>query len=410
VKNTSRMAIAVAAVSIAFASVLGTGAANAAPSPTPKPSAKPTVKPTPKPIPKKPFRVGWSNMNEGSVPYPGMTDGFQAAVQYVNKTGGINGRILEIATTCYVGSSPESNQKCGNQFANDKTLNMGLFGIGLFAAPFWESLRASGLPMMDVIPTTPADFNAANTVEYQSGAAGASYAYADIAKKMGAKSLVLLFPDTASGRSTADGVDRYLAPGITLTKTFVPATYTDALPYLIQSGASRADAIGIGLSSTCLPMVKAMKQIGIPSSKLITSAACASSTSINSDPSLWQGAKTSGYIEEAAMGKGVSKDLDIFLDNYPKYAGMSQANGIPATAANGWAAVLGLQAALKGKSDVVLNSRPALIAALKAFKGPLPMGPATEKCGGYPEFGPALCTIEGVYSQVQGTKLIPYNA
>ena len=411
------MAVAIGAVAIAVGAALGGGAANAAPSPTPKPTAKPTAKPSKKPTPRptakptvrKPFRVGWTNQNQGASPFPGMTDGFQAAVQYINKNGGINGRKIEIVNPCYTDGTPQLAQQCGNQFANDSSLNMVMQGLSNVAGPLIDALKPSGLPILIVNETSPADFAATNAVSYTGGTATPGTSIAAVAKKEGAKSVTLMTSDSAGARLIQDDAQRLLPSSIALTKVFVTLPYTDALPLILQSKAATVDLLYNGLSTNCLPFLKAQKQLGIPSSKTMTSSSCASAQLIAQDPSLFQGAKVQIASEDALQGKGASPDLDLFIDNYPKYAAMSQAGGAPAYANLAWAAVMSLRNALKGKPDSVLDNRASLFQALHAFKGPSVMGPDTLNCGGYPQWGPSACTEEGVIVQVQGTKYVRYR-
>ena len=86
-----------------------------------------------------------------------------------------------------------------------------------------------------------------------------------------------------------------------------------------------------------------------------------------------------------------------------------QANGAPAFANTGWAAVFALRNALKGKADSVIDNKASLLTAMRAFKGPVPLGADTLNCGGYPQWGPAVCTTEGVIAQVQGGKFVKYS-
>ena len=273
-KHTYRLAAVIGAVAIAVGVALGGGAANAAPSPTPKPSAKPSAKPTakpskkptPKPTVRKPFRVGWTNQNAGASPAPGMTDGFQAAVQYINKNGGINGRVIEIVP-CYTDQTPQTAQTCGNQFANDSSLNLVMLGLNNVAGPLFDALKPSGTPVLIAVPSTPVDFNAPNAVAYNGGGAVVAGSAVAIAKKEGAKTVAVIAADSASGHQLSDAIAKQMPSNVTLTRVFVTLPYTDPLPILLQAKAASADLIVNSLGVVCLPLLKAMKQLGIPASR-----------------------------------------------------------------------------------------------------------------------------------------------
>ena len=426
-KHTHRMAVAIGVATIAVGAALGGGAANAAPSPTASPThtatwcrhhpgkcptPKPTVKPTPKPTTptvRKPFRVGWTNQNQGPSPFPGMTDGFQAAVQYINKNGGINGRLIEIVP-CYTDQTPQMNQQCGNQFANDPSLNLVMLGENGSAGALFDALKPSALPILISLPSSAPDFTSTNAVSYAGGSSIVGPSIAAVAKKEGAKTVSMVGSDSAAARVGIDSAGtELLKQGIVLNKVVITLPYTDPLPLILQAKASSVDLIANALGTNCLPFLKAQKQLGIPSSKTVTSSNCASAPLIAQDPSLYQGAKVYLFSDDALMGKGVSPDLDLFIDNYPKYAAMSQTGGAPAFAASGWATVFSLRNALKGKPDSVLDNKASLLTALRAFKGPAVMGADVLNCGGYPEWGPALCTDQGVFAQVQGEKYVKYR-
>ena len=83
-----------------------------------------------------------------------------------------------------------------------------------------------------------------------------------------------------------------LKQGIALNQVYVALPYTDALPLILQTKAAAVDLVANQLSSSRLPFLKAMKQLGIPSSKTFTSSSCGSAALIGQDPSLFQGAKS----------------------------------------------------------------------------------------------------------------------
>jgi ABC-type branched-subunit amino acid transport system substrate-binding protein len=354
-----------------------------------------------------PFKIGFANQDEGAVSFPGATDGFKAAVEYFNTQNGINGHPIEVVE-CPVDPSPEANQACGNEFANDASLQMVTVGLSQGAGPLYEALTPSGLPTYTVIPLTPADFNAPRGVAYQAGVPGSTY-YVEVAKQMDAKKVVGYFLDAASGRATASVIKSQVPADWDYQEVFLPPNFSDPLPYLAQGNATEADAILDILSSACLPLVEAMATLGISPEVHVTSPSCATPDAVKSNESLWQGSKVLLYAEDAPMGEGVSDELDTFLENYPKYADLPQDNGVPSIASNGWAAVAALVEALKDQPDEVLMDHDKLYEALRAFKGPVPMGVETLDCGGHP-MGTALCTIEQIATEYDGTKLVPFES
>jgi len=284
-------------------------------------------------------------------------------------------------------------------------------GINSLApAPLYDALKSSGMPILISQPASSPDWNAPNAVSYNGGGTIVAASIAAVSKKMGAKSASMVSSDVAAAKATVDATGAaLLKQGIDMKKVYVTLPYTDGLPLVLQANASSVDLLPVQLSTSCLPFLKAMKQLGISPSKVVTSSSCASDTLIAQDNSLFQGAKVYLFNDDALMGKGQSPELDLFIDNYPKYSGMSQAKGVPTYAATGWATVLSLVNALKGKPDSVLDNRASILTALRGFKGPAVMGPDVLNCGGYPQWGPTMCTEEGVIAQVQGNAYIKYR-
>lgn len=356
----------------------------------------------------QPFRVGWASMDNGQIPLPGMTDGAQAAAKYVNEQlGGINGRPIELQT-CSVDSTPETNQQCGQKYANEANLNMAMMGISVAGGPYYDALKNSGLPLLGISPVTPADYTAPpNTLWYYSGGAGTYVGLANIAKLVGAHTVAYLALDNAGGQSGLTQFKELTKDlNLDIKSVAVSQTATDVLPQLTQVGAATADYVVVGIPN-CLPVAKALKTIGAKG-KVASVGSCFSAATITSNPALFEGWYDPAYVRSALEGMGQDAAMDTFLTEYPKYAKLGK-DSIPANAQDGWAGILTLREALNGASSSDLDNKPKVLELLKAYKGPAVLGPKTLDCSGNIAGFPSVCTLESVIEQVKDGKLVPQN-
>lgn len=387
-KHKTRLAAACTAVALAAGTLAAAGSASAAPEQVRAKSA---------------FVIGWSSADSGSIAFPAMADAAQAAMQYINTRGGINGHPLVIAF-CGVDASPEKNQACGQQFANDKRLSAVVAGWSLAFGPFYQALTPIGMPIYQAVPVYPADYAAPNSVSYVGGGIAPPVGIAEMANTMKTKTVAFLGVDGPSVATTFGYfMARYKGPKDGVKNVVVPTTATDAIPYLTQAGATTADAVVFSMPN-CLPFARAAAQLKIPATKILAIGSCLNATNLASNPVMFEGYRAPYYVQDPLFGFGFSKELDTFLKEYPKYAKLPT-SPIGTFATQAWSAILSLQTALRGAPDSVLYNKKALISKLRAFKGPVTLAsPGPIKCGSI-QGSPDLCTLYTVKAQVQGGKL-----
>ena len=80
------------------------------------------------------IKVGYVNQEGGPIEIgPTNDDGAEIAVKYINeKAGGIGGHPVELVK-CYIASTEEEGQQCGQQLANDPDVVAVLLGPSLSA-------------------------------------------------------------------------------------------------------------------------------------------------------------------------------------------------------------------------------------------------------------------------------------
>jgi hypothetical protein len=186
----------------------------------------------------------------------------------------------------------------------------------------------------------------------------------------------------------------------------VSQTATDVLPQVTQSGAATADYVVVGVPN-CLPVAKALKTVSAHG-KVASVGSCFAAATIQSNPSLFEGWYDPSYVRSPLEGKGVDKEMDTFLTEYPKYAKL-KSNPVPSNAQDGWSGILTLTAALKGLSAADLSDKTKVASAIKSYHGPVVLGPSSVDCSGKYKGYTSVCTLDSVIEQVKDGKLVPQN-
>ncbi len=349
------------------------------------------------------FVIGMYNANQGVVTLPGIADGAQAAVQYVNATGGINGHPLVLKTMCEVDATPEKNQACGQQLANDSQLKMIVSGFTLAAGPMFSTLSTATAPIIEAYPVSSAEFTASNAVAYTGGAVAASVGGAELANYDKAQTVAFMLQDSQTAQASENYYRaRFKGPQAGIKVVLVPATATDALPYLLQGGAATADVVQIGLGN-CLPFARALSQLRIPGTKVHSTPVCVSPTNIQGPSgSLFEGWRMAFNLQDPGFGP-ITPDLRTLINEYPKYAKLPTSPAWPTYVAQGWASVMNIQKVLRGQPDSVLNDKKALFNVFHSYRGPAVLGGPSMKCGSV-KGQQALCTTWTMKGQNRGGK------
>jgi branched-chain amino acid transport system substrate-binding protein len=88
--------------------------------------------------------------------FPEIRTDIKAAVDYLNKHGGMGGRPIKIEN-CTAKGSPETSQACAQQLVG-KNVEMVLLGLDLF--PDYATYTAAKIPVVGVLPILPGDYTA----------------------------------------------------------------------------------------------------------------------------------------------------------------------------------------------------------------------------------------------------------
>ena len=200
---------------------------------------------------KAPVKIGLVNMDKGAVPFPGGTEGADAAARYVNcELGGVNGRPVAL-TTCSTDLTPAANQTCGDKFANDSSIDVVMTVITIPGASLYQALNAVGTPVYGGIATSDSDYTAPGNTYFMLGGQPASNGgQGALARQVvpNTKRIVILYDDEPGGHSGVPIIETAYGKGPSYTEISVPTSVSDVLPYVTEAVAAKPDAIIFALT------------------------------------------------------------------------------------------------------------------------------------------------------------------
>lgn len=350
-----------------------------------------------------PIRIGWANTDEGGYSFPGMTAGVEAAVAYVNASGGINSRPIELVS-CVMAGDEASSAACGQQLGNDTSLTAIAAGINLFSGPFFQATSGQGWTVVGAVPLTAADFAAPGVVFWNSGVLGqigAAAAY--VTQLPDVASVAVVYDDNPAAAGAAQQiVDAAEAAGLTVTSVPVPAGAADFTVPITAAGAEGADVFMLMVDQRgCIAAAGAISQLGLDST-VVGTAPCADDSVIESAGDQVDGWYFADGGSNARLGSGVDPEVDEYLEQFATHG-----EGAPTQsfASYGWGTILALADVLGGLGDAL--DQESVNAAVSAFTGPVPLGARTVSCPG--PVIPAVCTGEGRIFQIVGDVVVDAN-
>lgn len=227
-----------------------------------------TAAESPAPVEGEPIVIGMLNQdNAASGSFPEMTDAAKAAVEYVNRElGGAAGRPLKLET-CATTGTPESSSRCANQIVAAKPL-LTTFGFDLGSPASVPIFEKSGVPYVGGVPSSPAEFTAANSWQFTAGTISGFPAQSlFMADQLQAKKVSILYADVPQGLDAAKNFGEAVlkARGVSDVK-LVPAKIdtTDFTASLSAASSGDPDAIMvIFVSQQCSRIMRAAQSLGV---------------------------------------------------------------------------------------------------------------------------------------------------
>jgi branched-chain amino acid transport system substrate-binding protein len=354
--------------------------------------ASPTAAPGANKATGTPINIGWDNLEGGSVSFPETTQGFDAALEYVNnELGGVNGHVLTASVKCKSDGTTDSSVNCANRQVEGKVvLSVQSFDFG--ADAMLPVLRPAKVATLGGFPLTPG-MNAAKGDAYWLVASSQEGYAADVAaqQSFGTKSLAMVLVDVPPSHAAFDDIVAPAAQRINMKiKAFYIPTQTDWGTQAASILASGADGISLFTGS-------GSNQAGV---QALRAAGYKGPINAGADTSIMAGLSTAElknvnfalnqYTPEVAdLPADVKTELDAFTKYTAKY---DLPAGKQAGAVQGWYAGRIAAEALKQVKGDNLTAAD-VYAAMPTIKGssqPLrpsgydcskPTWPGTSACG-----------------------------
>ena len=344
-----------------------------------------------------PIKVGYISQEGGPVEVgPTNDDGVDIAAKFINEqAGGIGGHPVQVVK-CYIASTEEEGQQCGQKMANDKDVVAVLEGPVAVGA---ESMFAAlgNKPVVSGVSV-----NAVDTVQKSAAVlyGGAQYIlapYATFARDvLKAKSAALVYPEGAGTDIPAAGqASAFKTAGIPIKVVSYPANAGDLTVPLLAAGAQSADVVMPVINpNDCVKFEQAIRQLNIPDQKVLASPICLTPTTI-------QGL---GDFPKWIYAIASSQTFDTTDPGVPPYQKILKDQGQDKLIGDPWVNVgfgqmLTLAKWLNGAGS---DTSPAAITKqMLAFAGPLALGSPVIKCGKYSE-APGVCNDHTQFYQWNG--------
>jgi branched-chain amino acid transport system substrate-binding protein len=348
-----------------------------------------------------PVTVGFVNQQGGPVAI-GLhaTDGAEMAVKYINaQLGGIDGHPIQL-DTCFIASAEEEGTGCAQKFLANKNVHVVAMGGVVIGVQSFYSTLGGALPVVGGVAALSIDGQQKNTAVLFGDATSVLGPIGTYAKdNLHAKTGVVLYPDDSTDTPGALADEAALkAAGISVKMGPYPPSSTDLTGVLASTGAASADIVIPNVDAgACVNMAKALLQQGITDAKKIVSPPlCLNgqvAAGLGGDFPKWT------YLIASSL-YGDTTDPGMI-----EYMKLAQTYSTPADAPDPWNIVdFGQMMTV----DKILNqvgyanlTPSAILAAVKAFKGPQALGAPQLECG-YDPSAPGVCNNRSQFFEYAG--------
>src|SRR6185295_372186 len=217
-------------------------------------------------------KVGYVNQEGGPIEIgPTNDDGAEIATKFINEqAGGIGGHPVELVK-CYIASTEEEGQQCGQQMANDDAI------VAVIEGPIVIGAESMFAALGDKPVISGVSVNAVDTVQPSAAVlyGGAQYIlapYATFARDtLNATSAALVYPEGAGLDIPAAGqASAFEAAGIPIKVVSYPANAPDLTVPLLAADATNVDIVMPVINpNDCVKFEQAIQQLGIPDEKIL---------------------------------------------------------------------------------------------------------------------------------------------
>ena len=355
-----------------------------------------------------PITIGYANQEDV---FPEATIGIDAAVKYVNaELGGIGGHPIRL-TSCKI-TVEEDGQKCGTQFANDSSISVVMTGTLLLGAKGLYDTLAGKKPVVIGNGLTTDDFTTKAGYSLFTGAVGvaagmASYVANQVQPKP--KKVAVMYGNNASAQGAYSVLLKPVLEkaGIKVTGIEVTdpgGTAAEVQSAIQNSGADTADVfITLVTQPECIATYDSLKQLGV-NPKVVTTGLCFGTPMTDHIKDAGEtGTMPNGwyfgdygynyYVPDLASG------MQTYVTKVQQYG--VKASGAKTLEYTGFGGPLfsNLLTVVKFVNGIGADklTPAAMLAAIKAFKGPMMLQVGPLDCGNVKVAGvsfPAVCASQ----------------
>jgi branched-chain amino acid transport system substrate-binding protein len=312
--------------------------------------------------------------------FPEATRAAQATVKYINSTlGGVHGHPVQLAT-CFVSTSEAQGTTCGQQMLNTKGVEVIAEGIDAIGNASMYSVLGGSVSTMVGVSADPADDTGKNVFELEGSGTSATVAFGPFMRKQfpSAKTVAIAYQNLPGAVPISQAIQKSAkANGFTVTMIPYSSTATDLTGPATQLESADIMVPDCGFVD-CPLMAKALTAIGATTKPAISVP-------------LWTDlpgkAYPKGDLPQWIAGEATANLADQTDPGVAAYyktiegAGLAQADAISPFSGVAFGSLL---LAVKIMNQVPFSSLSpsAVTAALKAYKGPIPLGPTQIDCSG----------------------------
>jgi branched-chain amino acid transport system substrate-binding protein len=351
----------------------------------------------------KPVVIGWVN-NQGGPPsldFPQATRAIEGAVKYANaELGGVDGHPIKLVT-CFIESTAQQAQQCGQQFRSDESMIEVIGGLLAVGNDSFYKALGPGKVFLGSIGINPADYNAqdafflsgSNTAVFAPNATYIKEQYPD------AKKVAVIYNSNPGADLTAkQTLPAYEKAGLEPSLVQYQSTATDLTSTAVLAGASDVIVPEVTDAPGCVNLAKALQQSNIIKPVL------ANPLCLALPPSAYPGGDYPHWtfaIAGANLADPTSPEVKHYLKTAGAY-GVKPADAAFSYSGVAWGQILAsIRVMNKIGFDNLTNA--SLAKGWKEYRGPTPLAAPEADCSGtlVPD-QPTACQNQALFVSYEG--------
>jgi branched-chain amino acid transport system substrate-binding protein len=349
-----------------------------------------------------PVTIGWVNEQGGppSQTFPQATLAAQATVKLINtELGGVHGHPVQLST-CFIAAVEAQGTTCGDQLANTKGVEAIVEGIDATGNASMYGVVNGAIPTLVGVSADPADDTGKNVFELEGSGVSATVAFGPFLRAQfpSAKTIAIAYQNLPGAVPISQAIQKSAqASGFTVTMIPYSATATDLIAQATQMEQADIAVPDCGFVD-CPLMAKAMSEIGAkkPALSVPLWTALPGVAYPGGDLPQWIAGEATANLA-SPQDPGVAAYFTAITKN-----GLSQANAFNPFSGIAFGSLL-MAAKIMNEIPFASLTPAAVTAKLKAYTGPIPLGPGTIDCSGtlYPA-DPNSCSDYDQFYEYQG--------